>query len=288
MRRDGPRPHVLRSPRVARGEQGPVGSAAAMRRSVATPRHRLRERAHGGAPAGDPFPVVPGRGRAPWRGPRPFHRRRAGPGADGEVLDRLGLPPALPVHLGTLEPRKDRDLVAAFDRLAGGHPLELVLAGGAGWKAGPVAVVAGPRSGLGFAGSATSPRRTSRRCCAAPALVDYPSCEEGFGLPALEALACGAPLVTTSGRPWPRSPAERPARRAGRRRGAGVAMEAEISGDAAELGRRQADGISSSRLRLGRLAAARLPCTAHVRDLSLGRLAAAFAGRAASIGRSRR
>ena len=32
-------------------------------------------------------------------------------------------------------------------------------------------------------------------------VVVYPSLEEGFGLPALEALACGAPLVTTSGTP---------------------------------------------------------------------------------------
>jgi glycosyltransferase involved in cell wall biosynthesis len=30
-------------------------------------------------------------------------------------------------------------------------------------------------------------------------VVAYPAREEGFGLPALEALACGAPLVTTSG-----------------------------------------------------------------------------------------
>ena len=31
------------------------------------------------------------------------------------------------------------------------------------------------------------------------AVVAYPSFEEGYGLPALEALACGAPLVTTAG-----------------------------------------------------------------------------------------
>ena len=31
------------------------------------------------------------------------------------------------------------------------------------------------------------------------AVVAYPSLAEGYGLPALEALACGAPLVTTAG-----------------------------------------------------------------------------------------
>src|SRR4029077_7767344 len=31
------------------------------------------------------------------------------------------------------------------------------------------------------------------------AVVAYPSLEEGFGLPALEGLACGAPVVTSKG-----------------------------------------------------------------------------------------
>jgi glycosyltransferase involved in cell wall biosynthesis len=126
------------------------------------------------------------------------------PGADGEVLERLGLHRPYVLHVGTLEPRKGiADLVAAFDRLAGDQTeLELVLAGGAGWKAGPVmrsVAVARSRERirrLGYVADADVPALLRR----ARAVV-YPSLEEGFGLPALEALACGTSLVTTSGTP---------------------------------------------------------------------------------------
>jgi glycosyltransferase involved in cell wall biosynthesis len=171
------------------------------------------------------------------------------PGADGEVLERLGLHRPYLLHLGTLEPRKGiADLVAAFDRLSGDRPeLELILAGGTGWKAGPVMQsVAKARSRerirrLGYVPDADVPALLRR----ARAVV-YPSLEEGFGLPALEALACGTPLVTTSGT----SMAELAGDSAllvppGEPYALAAAIETAISGHApGELSRRRAHGLA--------------------------------------------
>ena len=171
------------------------------------------------------------------------------PGADGEVLERLGLHRPYLLHLGTLEPRKGvADLVVAFDRLSGDRPeLELILAGGTGWKAGPVMQsVAKARSRerirrLGYVPDADVPALLRR----ARAVV-YPSLEEGFGLPALEALACGTPLVTTSGT----SMAELAGDSAllvppGEPYALAAAIETAISGHApGELSRRRAHGLA--------------------------------------------
>jgi glycosyltransferase involved in cell wall biosynthesis len=106
------------------------------------------------------------------------------------------------LFVGTIEPRKDLPtLVDAFARVAGRHSdALLVLAGGDGWGMADVERAIG--------GSGVAPRivRTGYVPDAVvPALLRsavaavYPALYEGFGLPALEALACGAALVTTSG-----------------------------------------------------------------------------------------
>jgi glycosyltransferase involved in cell wall biosynthesis len=124
--------------------------------------------------------------------------------ADLAALDPVGVRPPYIAFVGTIEPRKAvPTLVEAFARLAGDHPdLRLVVAGADGWGTEEA------RAAIAASGLATRivrvrwvPDEALPALLRQAAAVAYPSHEEGFGLPALEALACGAPLVTSAESP---------------------------------------------------------------------------------------
>ncbi|RME69436.1 MAG: glycosyltransferase family 1 protein, partial [Chloroflexi bacterium] len=102
------------------------------------------------------------------------------------------------LSVGTIQPRKNfRRLIQAFARLD--PPYTLVIAGGRGWGESDIFAEA-VRLGLqdrvhfpGFIADDDLPALYS-----AAELFVYPSLYEGFGLPALEAMACGTPVVASN------------------------------------------------------------------------------------------
>ncbi len=123
--------------------------------------------------------------------------RPQSPAEVARVRAALRLPEKFYLYLGALEPRKNIDgVIAAFDRTVG--DADLVIAGGGGWLNEDVfrRAAASPKSDrirfLGYVDEADKPALYA----AALALV-YPSFYEGFGMPPLEAMAVGTPVVAS-------------------------------------------------------------------------------------------
>ncbi|HET8647359.1 MAG TPA: glycosyltransferase family 1 protein, partial [Vicinamibacteria bacterium] len=116
------------------------------------------------------------------------------------LLSAYGIAPPYFLYVGTLEPRKNlARALRAFTSLAASLPAHrFVLVGQQGWKYADVlreAQAAGGRVLLpGYVAEDDLPLLYTH----ADALV-YPSLYEGFGFPVVEAMACGAPVVTSRG-----------------------------------------------------------------------------------------
>lgn len=116
-------------------------------------------------------------------------------------LARLGIAAPFILCVGTIEPRKNHArLLRAFQSLLRAIPHHLVVVGGFGWLCDDVrtelAALSGSKRVHVIEDCEDGELRALYARCE---FAVYPSLYEGFGFPAVEALALGVPLVTTRG-----------------------------------------------------------------------------------------
>jgi glycosyltransferase involved in cell wall biosynthesis len=184
-------PHTLTG-RGARWHRRVVARAGRLAGALAVPTLAVAtELAEHVAPS-CPVHVV-GAGVAPALAEAPDDRRAA------EVARRLRLPPRYLLMVGTIEPRKGLDVLVRALAEPDAPRLPLVLVGQPGWGAVDPARLA-EEAGLGRDRLCVLGRVGDAELAVvlrrAAALV-VPSLAEGFGLPLLEAMAAGVPVVHT-------------------------------------------------------------------------------------------
>jgi glycosyltransferase involved in cell wall biosynthesis len=120
-----------------------------------------------------------------------------------QLRRRYALPERYVLFVGTLEPRKNIGLLLqAFSRLLAERPqddVHLVVAGGQGWgDGGSAATMEAPdmRPRVIFTGFVEDDDLPDLYRGAQ--MFVYPSLYEGFGLPVVEAMACGTPVITSN------------------------------------------------------------------------------------------
>ncbi|MBW7863217.1 MAG: glycosyltransferase family 4 protein [Candidatus Hydrogenedentes bacterium] len=147
--------------------------------------------------------LSPERASVAFAGCAPEFTAPPAPGEAATVRERLRLPERYVLYVGRIQPRKNLPrLIAAFDALLARRPElphHLLIAGGDGWlpessHAAARAAAQAPR--IRFAGHVPDDALPGlMRGADALALV---SLWEGFGLPVLEAMSLGVPVVTSN------------------------------------------------------------------------------------------
>ena len=116
-----------------------------------------------------------------------------------QVRQRLGVKDDFLLFVGTLEPRKNLlTLLQAFAKILGQSSLrpQLVIAGGEGWLMDEsFAFMKNPAISEHLRLTGYLSDEDLRALYSACRIFIYPSVYEGFGLPPLEAMACGAPVI---------------------------------------------------------------------------------------------
>ena len=118
-----------------------------------------------------------------------------------KVREKYRLPQEYVLYVGTVEPRKNLSrLVSAFAAVSGQHPgLVLVVAGMKGWmNEGLLENIRSLHLESRVVFTGFIPESEKPFLIAGAKVFAYPSLYEGFGIPVLEALACGIPTLTSN------------------------------------------------------------------------------------------
>ncbi len=137
--------------------------------------------------------IYPGRGEA---------FRPMAPSEGAEVTSRYGIHGRYVLYVGALGPHKNvSTLLRAFElaRLEGGLGAGLVIVGGHRWGAGTQAVLKTLHVRKDIVLTGEVPAEDLPALYAGADLFVFPSHYEGFGLPVLEAMACGVPVIVSNG-----------------------------------------------------------------------------------------
>lgn len=120
------------------------------------------------------------------------------------VREKYKLPPNYFLFVGTVEPRKNiAGMIEAYAKSYDSHKNALVLAGGKGWNDVAIQNALSSQKDLpiylpGFVDDEDLPGLYS-----GASLFIFPSMYEGFGIPVLEAMACGCPVVCGNNSSFP-------------------------------------------------------------------------------------